>query len=55
MPTTNVLSISLLASQRSSVSLRDHCVMDFSQSVMPTLLALAVIGILLLVAFQAAA
>lgn len=36
-------------------SLRDHCVMDFSQSVMPTLLALAVIGTLLLVAFQAAA
>ena len=35
--------------------LRDHCVMDFSQSVMPTLLALAVIGTLLLVAFQAAA
>jgi hypothetical protein len=29
--------------------------MDFSQSVMPTLLALAVIGTLLLVAFQAAA
>ena len=34
---------------------RDYCVMDFSQSVMPTLLALAVIGTLLLVAFQAAA
>jgi len=36
-------------------SLREYCVMDFSQSVMPTLLALAVIGTLLLVAFQAAA
>ena len=36
-------------------SLGEHCVMDFSQSVMPTLLALAVIGTLLLVAFQAAA
>ena len=53
--TTNVLSTSLLASRLSSVSLREHCVMDFSQSVMPTLLALAVIGTLLLVAFQAAA
>ena len=36
-------------------SFDEHCVMDFSQSVMPTLLALAVIGTLLLVAFQAAA
>ena len=38
-----------------SNSISDHCDMDFSQSVMPTLLALAVIGTLLLVAFQAAA
>ena len=54
-PTTNALSTSLLNVRRSVDSLRDHCVMDFSQSVMPTLLALAVIGTLLLVAFQAAA
>ena len=53
--TTNPLSTSLLKVRRSGDSLRDHCVMDFSQSVMPTLLALAVIGTLLLVAFQAAA
>lgn len=36
-------------------SFDEYYVMDFSQSVMPTLLALAVIGTLLLVAFQAAA
>ena len=53
--TTNPLSTSLLTSRRPSDYLRDHCDMDFSQSVMPTLLALAVIGTLLLVAFQAAA
>ena len=53
--TTNPLSTSLLKVRRSGDSLYDHCVMDFSQSVMPTLLALAVIGTLLLVAFQAAA
>lgn len=53
--TTNPLSTSLLEARRVHDSLREHCDMDFSQSVMPTLLALAVIGTLLLVAFQAAA
>ena len=54
-PTTNPLSTSLLWDSFADDFLGDHCVMDFSQSVMPTLLALAVIGTLLLVAFQAAA
>ena len=53
--TTNLLSISLWIRFKARENDGDVCVMDFSHSIKPTLLAIAVVATLLVVALQAGA